>query len=861
MPRPARLLLSLASSAALAAGALAVAGPPGQAAPADGASAAIGLIKADAKGGLTLRTAAGGGLSFVGVQPGASLDVPGISATTGVQAAADAVMERYGAAFGADRSGTTFAPLRSPQATVAGDVVRYQQEVGGLPVLGGEVVVSLSADRAPQSVLAETSRVTRVPDAKVGEAAARQTAVAAFTKSSGEGGAPSVTSLGRWVLDPTVIGGNPTFGARTGWRFEIRRAADERRMVVVDDATGSVLANADLVNHALRRTVCDNNNVPQVRTNSDEAPCVNPATDARTEGDPATGIEDVDKAYDLAGAVSATYAAIGLDLTDTIGRQQADGTKALAQTVRLCYTGVGGCPYQNAFWNGDQMYYGTGFAGADDVVGHEMTHGVTERTSGLLYWGQSGAINESISDIMGEIVDHRNVSPGDATPGLEWALGEDVPGFPEGLRDMRDPAKFGNPDRTGSPLYVREDIYTDGDGYPDGDGVHSNSGVGNKTFYLISQGGSFNGVNLTGIDTGDAGLTKSAKLWLAVDNGLSSGSDYADLGLVLQQSCASLQTAGVMTAANCDSVRLATQATELAKTPVNNAQPDDATLTCPGDAVPRTLFKGEDPETDAAAKFTAGPGWNRTGIEGFGPNAKSGKASWAIEESATTGASSLVTKNGIALPAGRTSYLYFQHWRLLEYVYLGWYDAGTVEIDSGSGPVDAAGLPWVNGPEEPIFDGDTNPAGGRDGFGGDSHGYVASRVDLSALAGKSVKPQWTLNTDSSTSYLGWYVDDIQVYTCDPKVVVGKVKAKGRAVAGKKLKAVVSGLQPGATLAYQWERNGKVIAGATDKKYTLKRKDRGKKISVVVTATSPTYAPTVKESRDRKVQKAPKKKKR
>lgn len=858
MPRRARLLLSIASSAAVAAGALAVAGPPGQAAPADGASAAIGLIKGDAQGALTLRPAAGGGLSFVGVQPGASLDVPGISAATGVQAAADAVMERYGAAFGADRPGTSFAPLRSPQATVAGDVVRYQQEVGGVPVLGGEVVVSLGADRAPQSVLAETSRLTSVPAAKVGEAAAQQTAVAAFTKAEGGDAAPSVTSLGRWVLDPSVVSSGPSaFGTRTGWRFELRRGVDERRMVIVDDATGSLLANADLVNHALRRVVCDNANTPRPPSNSDEFPCTDPATATRVEGGPATGITDVDQAYDLGGAVSNTYAGIGVDLTALIGRQQADGTKALAQTVRLCYTGTGGCPYANAFWNGEQMYYGEGFASADDVVGHEMTHGVTERTSNLIYWGQSGAINESISDIMGEIVDHQYVTPSDSTPGNEWAIGEDVPGFEDGgLRDVRDPTKFGNPDRTGSPLYVREDIYTDLFGYPDGDGVHSNSGVGNKTFYLISQGGAFNGVALAGIDAGDKNLVKSAKLWLLVDQTLSSGSDYADLGVVLQQSCATLQTQGVMTAANCESVKLAVQATELAKTPTTNAQPDDATLTCPGDAVPRTLFNGE---ADPAGSFTAGPGWNREGIEGFGPNAKSKPASWAIEESATTGASSLVTKNGIALPAGRTSYLYFQHWRLLEYVYLGWYDAGTVEIDSGSGPVDAAGLPWVNGPEEPIFAGDTNPAGGRDGFGGDSHGYVASRVDLTSLAGKSVKPQWTLNTDSTTSYLGWYVDDIQVYTCDPKVTVGKVKAKGRAVAGKKLKAVVSGLQPGATLAYQWERNGKVINGATEKKYKVKRKDRGKKISVVVTATSPTYAPTVKESRDRKVQKAPKKK--
>ena len=73
--------------------------------------------------------------------------------------------------------------------------------------------------------------------------------------------------------------------------------------------------------------------------------------------------------------------------------------------------------------------------------------------------------------------------------------------------------------------------------------MHSNSGVGNKTFYLASQGGTFNGQTITGIDTGDANLTKSAKLWLLVDQTLSSGSDYADEAAVLDQSCQALQSA------------------------------------------------------------------------------------------------------------------------------------------------------------------------------------------------------------------------------------------------------------------------------------------------------------------------------
>ena len=867
MPRQSRLLLSLAAASALAAGTLAVTGPASTAAPADARSAALSKLKGDASGALTVRTDASGLVTFAGAKAGTTLDVPGVSAATSVQKAADAAVARYGAAFGTAQAGTTLADLGA-QPAVVGDVVRYQQQVGGLPVLGGELVVSLGEDRELTSILAETTRLTRVPAAKVTEAAATSSARNAFVKAAGQGGEPSVTSQGRWVLDPSLVDLSPSTGTRTVWRFEITRGAEERREVLVDDATGRVLLNVSLIAHAVNRIVCDNADTPRVLVDYDEVPCTDPAVSARDEGQPPTGQADVDSAYDLAGAVSNTYAGIGVDLTALIGRSLTGtgaGQKALAQTVRMCY--VGACPYANAFWNGKQMYYGTGFAGADDVVGHEMTHGVTERTSNLIYWGQSGAMNESISDIMGEIVDHQHVNATDATPGNEWALGEDVPGYEVGgLRDMRDPTIWGNADRTSSPLWVREDAYTAGQPYPDEDGVHSNSGVGNKTFYLISQGGSFNGQTIAGIDAGDPNLVKSAKLWLLTDQTLSSGSDYADEAAALEQSCATLQAAGAMTAANCAAVHQATLATELRETPINAAQPADAAMSCPGTAVPRVLFNSE--TGDPASKFTPGPAiddpapgavdgvWNRDGVEGWGPNAKSKPGSWAVADPEVAGKTSLTATTGIALPAGRTSYLHFQHWRVLDYDYGGTtYDGGTVEVDAGSGPVETQGLPWVNGPEQKIFSG-SNPANGKKTFGSDSRGYLASRLDLSSFAGKTVKPQFTLNTDSSIGFIGWYVDDIQIYTCDPKVGLGKVVAKGKAQVGKKLKAKLKNLQPGATVTYQWLRNGKVIKGATHKKYRLKGKDKGKRVKVVVTATAPTYAPTTVESKNRKVHARP-----
>ena len=99
----------------------------------------------------------------------------------------------------------------------------------------------------------------------------------------------------------------------------------------------------------------------------------------------------------------------------------------LVSTTRYC-PNSSHCPYANAFWNGDQMVYGAGFASADDVVGHELTHGVTESTSNLFYYYQSGAINESFSDVWGEFIDQTN-GAGTDTARVKWLIGEDIPGL------------------------------------------------------------------------------------------------------------------------------------------------------------------------------------------------------------------------------------------------------------------------------------------------------------------------------------------------------------------------------------------------------------------------------------------------
>ena len=156
----------------------------------------------------------------------------------------------------------------------------------------------------------------------------------------------------------------------------------------------------------------------------------------------------------------------------TFGRDSFDNHGALMRAS--VYWGT----TANAQWTGTQTRYGPGYA-TRDVVAHEWTHAVNQYTANLIYSNQSGALNESMSDVFGAMVDRD-----------DWLMGEDTPGG--ALRSLADPTIYGHPGKASDFRCTTSDY----------GGVHTNSGIANHAAYLMSEGGSYNGRNIVGFGRG-----------------------------------------------------------------------------------------------------------------------------------------------------------------------------------------------------------------------------------------------------------------------------------------------------------------------------------------------------------------------
>ncbi|HSG45552.1 MAG TPA: M4 family metallopeptidase [Anaerolineales bacterium] len=243
-----------------------------------------------------------------------------------------------------------------------------------------------------------------------------------------------------------------------------------------------------------------------------------PGTPVRNEGDGPTSDAAVDEAYDGSGATYDLF-------KDIYDRNSID-----ANGMRLDSTVHYKKGYDNAFWNGEQMVYGDGdedqpvedrlfnrFTIAIDIIGHELTHGVTQFEAKLVYSFQSGALNESMSDVYGSLVKQRALNQ--TADQADWIIGaglltENVNGV--GIRTMKDPGTaYDDPVLGKDPQPGHMDDYVNT--VSDNGGVHINSGIPNHAFYF------------TAMELGGYAWEKAGQIWyVTLRDKLSANSKFQD---------------------------------------------------------------------------------------------------------------------------------------------------------------------------------------------------------------------------------------------------------------------------------------------------------------------------------------------
>lgn len=221
-----------------------------------------------------------------------------------------------------------------------------------------------------------------------------------------------------------------------------------------------------------------------------------PGTLVRDEGDPPTTDVAVNEAYDGAGETYDFY-------MNVFKRNSIDN-----MGMRLDLTIHYDQKFDNARWNGSQMIFGDGdgiafqrFTKSVDIIAHELTHGVNQYEARLVYWEQSGALNEHMSDVFGSLV--KQYSLKQTADRADWLIGEGLftPAVNgKALRSMKEPGTaYDDPliDKDPQPAHMKDYMEVD---YDYG-GVHINSGIPNHAFYL------------TAVEIGGNAWEKAGKIW------------------------------------------------------------------------------------------------------------------------------------------------------------------------------------------------------------------------------------------------------------------------------------------------------------------------------------------------------------
>ena len=244
-----------------------------------------------------------------------------------------------------------------------------------------------------------------------------------------------------------------------------------------------------------------------------------PGTVLRREGDPPSDDVSANEAYDGLGA---TY-----DLFSRVYRRNSIDGRGMALDASVHYLRS----FNNSFWNGRQMVFGDGdgvifqrFTQCLEVIGHELTHGITQYEAGLEYSNQPGALNESFSDVFGSLV--KQYALGQTAEQADWLigaglLGPDVRGV--ALRSMKDPGTAYDDPRLGKdPQPATMEGYVETE--DDNGGVHINSGIPSRAFVLAA------------LAFGGPAWAKAGRIWyVALRDLLGQAADFREAARVTIQ--------------------------------------------------------------------------------------------------------------------------------------------------------------------------------------------------------------------------------------------------------------------------------------------------------------------------------------
>ena len=257
----------------------------------------------------------------------------------------------------------------------------------------------------------------------------------------------------------------------------------------------------------------------------------------RGEGDTAVAAQNVNQAYDHAGAARDFMKSV-------LGRDGADNA-GMTIDVNVNFS----VSFNNAFWDGTRLTMGNGdgvifvdFAASPDVVGHELGHGIVQFTANLDYVGQSGALNESYADVLGTLTEQR--LRGETFETANWLIGDEImaPGmYGEALRSMAHPGTAYNNSILGQdpqPAHM-SNYYA---GPADNQGVHINSGIPNRAFYLTCA---------------ELGTEAAGKVWYAGLQNLWPAAQFTDAAAVLAAQARILARDGAVPRQSAQAVRSA----------------------------------------------------------------------------------------------------------------------------------------------------------------------------------------------------------------------------------------------------------------------------------------------------------------